>query len=322
MNEPAPDPHEVELRAALRELREDTPQNALARQSLLAAVEPMPALLAAALEELAWPQAEFDLHLSGEGVVEHSTRADWLGRFVTRVSTAVNEVTKSMSHKKRLTPGLLVLAPSPGSVRVVLRAPLPPKEPQTDNVVGADDTTAESRALGVVANLFKLSEEEVRDESPLTAAVQSLSPQARQRLRAVTRSVIDADWRIDAELVQRGHRVESVTITPRSAKRLRSELDVEVTTTSQETLQGTIDGQRHSLSTMWFVPVGQARAYEVAVSDFELLTEVTRLSAIENLRVECTFNVFMTVPAGASEATLRSRELVSIREVEGDPTLD
>ncbi len=66
----------------------------------------------------------------------------------------------------------------------------------------------------------------------------------------------------------------------------------------------------------------KTRAYEVAVSDFELLTEVTRLSAIENLRVECTFNVFMTVPAGASEATLRSRELVSIREVEGDPTLD
>jgi hypothetical protein len=88
---------ETRLRQALRALREDTPANNLARNAIVASVEEHPELASVAREELAWPQAELELHLEGESVEDNATRADWLGRLVTRLSTAVQEVTKSMT---------------------------------------------------------------------------------------------------------------------------------------------------------------------------------------------------------------------------------
>jgi hypothetical protein len=309
------------LRAALQDLRDDTSANRLARQSILAGVADDPDLRAIAMEELAYPQAELDLHLRGQQEASHETRADWFGQFVARLSSAVNEVTKSMSKTKRHTPGLRVLAPSRGSVRVVLRAPLPHAS-QKDQLP-ADDTTAESRALRLVADMFVMAENHdfAADESPLTAAAQSLSPIARQRVRSVARSVIDSDWEIDGTVSQRGRPLEPLHIGKASAQRLWDELKREVEQRTRETRQGKIDGQRHSLSTMWFIPDGQQRAIEVAVTDLELLEEVTRLSAIEGLTVRCEFTVFLSVPPGSADASSRSYELDSIEPLPADSPL-
>lgn len=310
-----------DLREALRSLREETPANQMARASILAAVHNDPAMYAVALEETAYPQAELDLHLEDEIGAEHETRADWFGHFVARFSSAVNEVTKSMAHKKRNTPGLRVLAPAPGSVRVVLRAPLPSVKTGQTSIEGTDDTSAESRALSLVTALLKMSEQDTDDptESPFTAATQTLSPMARQRVRSIAKSVIDADWEVRGELFQRGHTLEEFNISPRAAKRLYDELNRTEVIPTSETLQGTIDGQRHSLSTMWFIPDGSARAIEVAITDIDLLDKVTRLSAINDLRVECRFAVYLIVPAGASQAASRSRELESIEPIDPLP---
>lgn len=311
MTEHFPEQAEL-LREALRELREDTPSNRLARSSILASVQDSPELSAVALEEVAWPQAELDLHLTGETVEDHTTRADWFGRFVTRLSLAVQEVTKSMTSSKRLTPSLQVFAPQSGSVRVIVRA-AGVEATETSGVEGADDTTAESRALHLVAHLMHLSEEgEIDADSALVAATQSLTPRARQRIRSVTRSVIEAKWEVKGEVTQRGRTLERVRFDAGSAQRLFDELNREHVQTRPETLTGFIDGERRSLSTMWFTPTGVTRAFEVAVKDADLLQEVRRLAAEPDLEVLCEFRVFLTVPAGAKEASSRSRELRSI----------
>jgi hypothetical protein len=274
-----------------------------------------PDLAAIARQEMAYPQVEVDLHLSdAQSPTDHETRADWFGFFVARMSAAVNEVTKSLTKKRRLTPGLRVLAPTPGSVRVVLRAPMPHGEPQ--DAIAADDTSAESQALRVLAGMFVMAEDDdLQEDSPLTATAQSLTPIARQRVRTVAKSIVDAGWQVEGSVSQRGREVQPLRINARSAQRLFDELNKVVQTTTAEVRQGTIDGQRHSLSTMWFIPDGQKRAIEVAVTDFDLLEEVTRLSAIEGMTVRCNFTVFLSIPAGSSEATSRSYELEAIEPI-------
>ncbi len=313
-----PDAPADRLRQALRSLQEPSPSNELARASILAAVRDDPGLYAIALEEVSYPQVELDLHLVGATEREHATRADWLGHFIARLSAAVNEVTKSLAGLKRMTPGLQVLAPAQGSVRVVVRASERPKDAAQGQVEGADDTTTESKALTLVTALLKMAENpDPGPESPLTAATQGLSPIARQRVRSVARSVIEAGWTVEGTLNQRGQSLESVHVDPDSATRLFDALNRVVTTVTYETLLGLIDGERRSLSTMWFVPDGQARAFEVAVTDDVLLSEVRRLAA-EEAYVRCAFVVFLSVPPGSSQAASRSRELQSIRPVGHD----
>jgi len=106
--------------AALRALAGDiSPQADLARSSILASIADDQHLTTAALRELAHPQAEFDLHLRGGPLCPWPTTAPariGQAKFLARLSAAVNEVTKSLTGRQRLTPGLQLLAPSQGSV--------------------------------------------------------------------------------------------------------------------------------------------------------------------------------------------------------------
>lgn len=70
-------------------------------------------------------QSELDLHLDGEKVHHHEANAESFAQLVRGIADATKEVAKHMLGRQRRTSTLRILAPSPGSVRVVLKAATP-----------------------------------------------------------------------------------------------------------------------------------------------------------------------------------------------------
>jgi hypothetical protein len=306
------------LRAALRTSTGDDQADELARASLLAGVVgDDPELLRVFQEETGPTQAELDLHLPGVEGDPHATRADWFGTFVNRMGVAVKDVSKSMTDKSRMAVALRVVAPAPGSVRVVLKAPIAPEGEAEIERVG-DGQSVESKALRTVAVLMDLAERGSQEpgETPLTSAAQKLSGQARKSVRAVATSVARAGWDVEGELRQRGQAPESIRLSASGALSLIAEMDKRVETTRPEIIVGRIDGQRHSLGTMWLLPEGKRRAVEAFVADDSLLSEVAELGANPERLVRGEFLVSVTFPEGDAKSPTESYELLRITPVD------
>src|SRR5687767_6605792 len=88
----------------------------LLRGSMRAAIAGDPVLESVFDDSMLRSAAELDLHLAGGGVKDHRTRADFLGKFLTRAANAVKELAKDIAGLSRYTPGLLTEAPTFGSV--------------------------------------------------------------------------------------------------------------------------------------------------------------------------------------------------------------
>lgn len=301
------------LRAALRERTGNTVLDDLARASILSGVVGDDLeLLAVFAEETAPPQAEFDVHLDGGTVVGHETQAKPLGNFMRFASQAVNEIAKSISPIQRLGDRLIV-EPGPGSVRLVMRVPLSAETGKTGTEPAFEQpASVETRAIEVLADLFTEAESDAIEDSPLTAAVQRLSPKARTQLRLLAKTARESDWSLVGEVRRRGIPPRTVSLTRRGAARLEEEAQQESQASSEAVMYGVIDGHIRSESLVSFIPEGQRR-FKASVMDADLMNQVAHLAAEEGIRVRAVFDVYERMPAGQAEVVRRSYTLKSVQ---------
>jgi hypothetical protein len=291
----------------------------LQRRSLIAAARGAPHLEAALADLQAPQQAELDLHIAGGSVQGHETLARPFGQFVTRVATAVKEIAKSVGGKERYATKLRVLAPSQGSVRVVMRAP---EIRRPHDVIPGDREydSLDSLAVKHLAAVLAHADDAQSEDSPLVASIQALRGPARIALRQVARSVEAEGWEIEGVLRQRGHDPSRIRLTPSGASMLIDAASDDVGERQQVTLSGVIDGQRRSLSAMWFQP-DSGRAFEAAVTQPGLLDHVAELAALPDQRVRAVFTVFVRYGEADSEHARRSYELTDLEPLENDAEL-
>jgi hypothetical protein len=299
------------FRAAWLSVEGDDAMARAERISLEVSAAGRPDLMQAVAALKAPSQAELDLHLAGEGVIGHETEAGPFGKLVTRTATAVKELGKSISGKKRLALSLMVLAPAEGSVRVIFRAPVPKT---AEGVIPgvATPSTLDTLALKRLAAILSHSDD-LNEDSPLYADVQALRGGARSAVRLVAKAVIDGGWDVDGRFRQQGQPEERVLLTQGGARRLVAATNEATRAIETLTTFGVVDGQRRSLGAMWFVPA-DGRAIEAAVSDPDLLRRVAEIAAEPSRSVRAKFNVFVTYPAGDAGGARRSYELADIEE--------
>ncbi len=250
-------------------------------------------------------QTELDLHLIGANVLEHSTRADWLGIFMTRTSTAVKELAKGISGKQRHVPGLLVEGPGPGSVRVTFRSP-PQKRANT--LPGTETETLDGKALHQFASLFMLAEDE---PDLLEGSVQRLPGAARRAMKQVGQQVVDASWSIEGNLAARGRGLQHVVITPNGAANLIRAVGEEAAVTEPTVVTGAVDGWTWSKSVMDFQPKN-GRAFRAVVPP-NLQEQVAAIVGQPNHDATGNFSVTTVYPRGDATYAHRSYVLEAIQ---------
>ncbi|MCS5524823.1 hypothetical protein NY551_18970 [Curtobacterium flaccumfaciens pv. oortii] len=288
----------------------------IARRSLEASAKQDPTLERALFDLQLQAQSELDLHLDGDTVTEHATNALDFANLVRGVAEAVKELTKSSLGRQRMPSTLQVIAPSPGSVRVVFR----PEAPKTlDGVVeGSASETWESASLVRVATILARAGGQDGD-AVLDALAAGVPIGAHAGLRRAAKAVVGAQWIISGTLRRPHHDSIPVSVGPAGASRLLTALAARTYEEQHVNAEGRVDGQRRSVGAMWFVPsVGQA--FEAAVPDAELLDRVASLAAADEL-VRARFQVIVTALAGSTGGVRRSYSLESIVAVPAEPTL-
>jgi hypothetical protein len=307
---------ETLLTAALQNALDDSPASAFTRMNIRNGIVRDDPGLIDVFERIAGPaQAEVDLHLTGAGVEGHATNAHLFSQFVSGISEAVKETAKARVGRGRYSEHLLIEGLSPGSVRVVLRAPTPPKAQENEEPMHeVSASSVDSDALrSIVAILTHASRDD--DESPLEAELIDLPPRARQGLKRATRTTNEAGWDIKGQIRQRTIGAEDVLLTPQGAFRLRQGLDAQVESRTEETAIGNIDGFRRSLSTLYFQPDGSSRIIQAAVLDSAIAAAITDLFSEPDSMVEVVFEVIETHLPGEKTNPRRSRSVRSIRRV-------
>ncbi|MBJ8342822.1 hypothetical protein JGU71_28420 [Antrihabitans sp. YC3-6] len=301
-----------ELRAALEYSTGDPKSDDYIRGSLRAGVVGDDPYLVDIFEQVVGPeQAEVDLHLTGPGVRNHSTNAHHFAQFVSGISEAVKETAKEMAGKGRYSEGLVIEGATPGSVRVVLRAP----EPKVVQDQTIDERTAassvDSDALRAIAAILTHASDK-DPNSPFVAELAELPVKARRGLkRAVTQSR-KAGWLIEGTVRQRQIGAGTVLLSAEGAMRLALQLESGTEKRTTEKAIGRIDGFRRSLGTLYFIPDG-GQPFIAGVKDSSVATRVTELFVDPDEMVEAIFHVVESLLPGAGAVTRRSRVLVSIK---------
>ncbi|MBA4023884.1 MAG: hypothetical protein C0482_16115 [Gordonia sp.] len=307
-----------QLNDALRDVATDTPANLALRSTIRTGIVRDDPTLVDLYERIVGPeQAEVDFHLDGAGVEGHATNAKLFSKFVSGISEAVKETAKAKAGKGRYTEGLLIDGgPGPGSVRVVLRAPEPPatakNEPPLDPSL--PNSTVESEALRSVAAILSHASSEEED-SPMLAELTALPMGARRGLKRVANSARDAGWEIKGSIRQRNYGATNVELTADGAFRLKLGLDAQIDRRADETVTGTIDGFRRSLSTLYFQPAGGGRIIQAAVSDGALADSISELFADKNSVVEVVFDVIESFLPGDDSRIRKSRSVRQVRRL-------
>lgn len=299
------------LREALHETTGIEEVDQMSRTSLLmGVVGDDPQLLQVFEEETGPEQVELDLHLDGAGVTGHSTNAVAFATFVSRLAEAVKETAKDIANFPRYNAGLLIEGASPGSVRVVLKAPTPPTTqdlPPSTSVSSVDSEAL--RRIARVMTLASESDENTPDDEPLDAAIQQLPIKARTKLKSAADQAIKTNWEIDGSIRQRHHGRDRVELSPRGASRLRSALLAAQEEFTTERAYGTVDGLKHSLGVMWFKPEVASRSFQATVADDALLSRVAELAADPDQRVLAIFDTYSSF-AGTSESVVKKSRLL------------
>jgi hypothetical protein len=290
----------------------DTFAGRMARRSLEASAKQDPALESVLFELQHQSQAELDLHLDGPRVAGHATSAIEFANLVRGISEAVKELTKSALGRDRMVPTLQILAPSPGSVRVVLQ-PVPPAE-EPGAFKGTATETRESKSLVQVATILARAGAGASDsDAVLDGLTAGVPVGAHAGLRRAAKAVVAAQWSVAGVLRQAGGDPLEIAVDSAGANRLLSALEARTEEEQQLTVQGHIDGQRRSLSAMWFVPAMGA-AFEAAVPDPTVLAQVATLAATDEV-VSARFDVVIRSLSGSSGGARRSYSLRSISPV-------
>ncbi|WP_419817397.1 hypothetical protein [Glaciibacter flavus] len=303
-----------EFRDAWHAAEGDDFASRLQRQSLEALVSENDALRPVLFELVNRAQSELDLHLDGETVHQHEANAESFAQLVRGVADATKEVAKHMLGHQRRTSTLRILAPSPGSVRVVLKAATP-EEPSGRTAQNTRTPSVDSTSLDTVAVLLSRAQKEgakVTDDvlSGLTA---DLPQKAHAGLRRAAKAIDAQGWEIAGELRSQ-HGFQPVHVGPDGAKALLRVLDERQESSTRANLSGVIDGTRRSIGALWFTPDGAA-AIEAAVPSPELMEQAVQHDAA-NQRVRAEFDVVTIVGKGANP---RRRQVHTLRSIEPLP---
>jgi len=308
----------VLLRSALRATT-GNPELDLARyEGLAVGIHGDPVLERIYREETAPEQAELDLRISGESVERHATNASRFASFVQRVSQATKFTAKQLAGVDAHGERLLIEGVTPGSVRVVLRAPSkaePNAEPHPDIAADSSDSLA-LKAIARILTNASVTEDEP-DSDSLLGLVQNLTPPARRALKGAATDVIKAGWEITGTVRQRRQPEEPVQVTQRGAARLRDALHFNPGEPQTEVRIGFFDGLKVSAGVVFFIPTdGTRRLFSAAATDEERLLQVARLVAERDERghpreVRAKFLVFVE-DAEPGVPFRRSRVLESV----------
>ncbi|MEV5360850.1 hypothetical protein AB0K45_11035 [Micrococcus luteus] len=248
-------------------------------------------------------QAVLDLRLSGAGVEGHSTRADTFAAFVSSISRTVQRAAREQTGRKRYPRDLLIEGASPGSVRLVLRAPTPriPPHQVVDDLTAA--STVDSDALRLIATIIAHADD-VSEDSVLAAAVQALPPMARVPLRKAMDRVQKAGWEIGGSISQRGFGYNRLKLTSRGAVRLRAELEARFDRKYTEEVFGTVAGSKDIEGVLWFDPEGGTQ-FRARVDDAQLRRQVVRYQ-LDHPRVLAKFDVVESHISGVEDVSTRT----------------
>jgi hypothetical protein len=310
---------EQEFRTAWSEAQGDSFSARIIRQSLEASAQQSPDLSNVLFELKNLHQAELDLHLDGESVKNHSANAEDFANFVRGIADAVKEITKSALGRERMASGLLVTAPTPGSVRVVLKAASPAE--QDGHIDTARSETQDSNSLRIVATLLARADDDDTQTSVVEGLLVALPMKARPGIRRVARAVSESGWEITGVLRRPKEGAEELHIGGAGARKLLDALDNREVETSVVTVDGQVDGQRRSMGTMWFSPV-VGTPIEASVVQQELLEKVAALSASAS-SASATFTVVAKYPPGTVGSVRKSYILTAIEGLpETSVTLD
>ncbi|WJJ10378.1 hypothetical protein P9990_17555 [Prescottella equi] len=314
-----PPPHEL-LARAWKASSGDSLSDQLSRMSLSMSAQQRPDLVPTLRALQASHQTELDLHLDGISVQGHSTAAESFGRFITRTAIAVKEIAKSRLDRLQYPANLQILAPTPGSVRVVFRSPAPPEETEEGFTPADEVDSIEGQALSIVAELVALARDAGPNDAELETSLRRLHGGARNAVRLMAQAVVDGQWEISGELRRGSGRRTSVAISSATAERLAraaSELTGQVE--PGKAIDGKVDGWLWSEGQMTFLPA-IGRSFKAAVPG-HLQSNVLRF--LESKQgVTGVFTVTTTFPPGDDRAATRKYELTGISEVETAPTLD
>lgn len=306
------------LRAAFESVSGTSLVDRVLRASMEVAASTHPEYQKALVDARLQGAAELDLHLGGEGVTDHRTRALFLGEFLRRSSEAVKELAKEIGGLARHTPGLLVEAPTTGSVRIVLRTMEPARD--TNQPAGVSGSSLDAMAMHQLASLLLLADED-SEEDPLEASVTQLRGNARLAVKQFAQSVLTADWEIQGTLAMQGHGRLGVRLGQSGARRLVAAAEMKGTELDSVQLSGQVDGWTWSTSTMRFVP-SAGRPFVAAVPP-ELQSEVATINGSEQHRARADFLVTRTYPTGDKSLVRSSYALTAIEAMESnEPQLE
>lgn len=283
----------------------DTFSDRMARRSLEALAHEVPSL-GEVLRDLKAPVLEtLDLHLNGPLVHQHSTSAFGLSELYGAIAEATKEIVKSITGATRSGFKLNALAPSPGSVRIVLQAPY---EKYIQTTIGDNfEESPHGQALRSVAQLLLMAEQK---ESALEASAHALPRKARTALSRAGNAIRANKWEIEGELVARGKEQIKLSISPDGAGRLVDAVNEVAPKTYQKTIMGDVDGWAWSTGTLRFLPkVG--RGFSAAVPP-QLQPVVARLNGIKAEGATMRFTVSEKIPVGSTRPSRTSYLLADI----------
>ncbi len=285
-----------------------------ARRSLEAFADTTPELKALAFELSRHAQSELDLHLSGETVVGHSTNAEFFAELIRGIAEATRELAKHWMNRERRRSTLQVLAPSPGSVRVVLQA-APPREDAGHAARETRTPTVDSDALDAVATLLARAQTASSDPASevLSGLAAELPAKAHFGLRRAAIAIERQSWSVDGEL-RSVHGNHPISVDAHGAQALLRVLTERSEVRERVHYSGLIDGSRRSIGAVWFIPDGQS-PIEAAVPNPELMEQVIRRDA-EGRRVGASFNLVTIIGSGANA---RRRRVFTLQTVEPLP---
>lgn len=286
----------------------------LQRQSLEALAAENKALRPVLFELTNRAQSELDLHLDGETVHHHEANAESFAQLVRGIADATKEVAKHMLGRQRRVSTLRILAPSPGSVRVVLKAATP-EEAASRTAQNTRTPSVDSASLDKVAVLLSRAQQEgsKADDDVLSGLAADLPQKAHAGLKRAAKAIDAQNWDIAGELRSQ-HGFQKVHVDPVGAKALLRVLDEHQESRTTTSLSGAIDGQRRSIGALWFAPDGQA-PIEAAVPSPDLIEQVVQHDAASQ-RVRAVFDVVTIVGKGANP---RRRDVYTLRSIEPLP---
>lgn len=310
------------LRRALRETTGDDELDEMVRGSLYANVARDPDKARVYREETAPLQAMADMHLGGQGVEGHLANASHFAKFISRVSEATKYTARSIAGVSAYSENLLIEGASPGSVRVVLRAPdgtTSAAHVSDEVIMDTPDSSALKKILGVLT--WASDNADLPDSDDLLAAMHDLPPDARTSLKGAATQVIKAGWDVEGAVRQRRQEEERIHVTPRGAASVRSALKFNPGEAVRERHLGAFDGLKRSLGTVYFKAVEPRRGFAAAVAHEGLLDEVAALVTDPDREVVAYFDVRSDVGDDGSVGR-RTRVLAAIELIsKPDPSL-